>query len=483
MNCLHTRTQLSRSTALHKPMFFAAVLFIGLGSLSALAPTSALAADGQIVVAPIEGRGGKTLATSVAKSVARIQGWTVVRARDMFAALRQARVEPSPAAMRADFPSFAGDLGADALITAKVLGRGNQLGLAVFDSSGQKVGTTVIKARTPRGLLGAISKNAPRQIAPLLGEVQPTSRTRAPARPAAPVSRREAPVDDVFDDTNDDGPAYAAPEPADAPDKDVNDAMDEDEDEDEEPEADDDDEDEDGGFLDSLFGEVEEDAVQVGLGVHFYQKTFEYNDPRFFGEDPLFPSYNLQGPAVALAAKAYLFNTFGIDVGLGVNGEFSVGFSAGGDSASSMIAMGGVYLRKGLGDLILEASVSGGIHNFALENTRTRDVSYQILRPGLDVTYKLSDTFAIVAGGGYLNVLTAGEAKREIMEPNDGFPGATVVGVDAYAGVKLDLFGFPTQISGDFRQYGFAMNSVWEENGFKTAGLRAALQTHTSAAR
>ncbi|HEX9295099.1 MAG TPA: hypothetical protein VF881_04675 [Polyangiaceae bacterium] len=191
--------------------------------------------------------------------------------------------------------------------------------------------------------------------------------------------------------------------------------------------------------------------LDLSIGIKGFQRHLSYDDD----VNNALPNYDLSG-APAFTADIGLYPIRSSSISAGVTGSFEQGFAMGstyrvpqpgqeGTHATTASAFAvGARLNFHFGLSSIGVGVEYGGQSFAvdlppptLDNAGIPDVEYRFIRPNLTGRFGFSDKFALLAGLGYLYLLSAGEIVSA-----DYFRG----GITSASGFDLNLgiaYGLP----------------------------------------
>jgi hypothetical protein len=219
-------------------------------------------------------------------------------------------------------------------------------------------------------------------------------------------------------------------------------------------------------------------GLELGVGFGVFSRALEYNQD----VNRRFHEYHLPlAPVAAVEGRFYPASYFtdGIAARFGLAARFerSAGLSSkedegGGPTFGTKMQeyAVGVRYRQPLRPVELGGSLSYGSHEFSLDGDaepgliaangmpvardRVPDISYQYLRPAIDVRLTAGRIF-VGAGLGYRLVVGTGEVGSA-----DWFPHSSAAGIDASLTGGYEVVpGLAVTASGDFRRYAFDMNA------------------------
>ncbi len=190
--------------------------------------------------------------------------------------------------------------------------------------------------------------------------------------------------------------------------------------------------------------------LDLSIGIKAFQRHLSYADD----VNNALPNYDLGG-APAFTADLGLYPIRGSSVSAGITASFEKGFAMGStykvpqpgqegthSTTASAFAVGGrLNFHFGLSSIGIGVEYGGQSFSVDLppptvDNAGVPDVEYRFVRPSLNGRFGFSDKFALLAGLGYLYLLSAGE----IVSPTYFPPGITTAsGFDLNLGIAYGL--------------------------------------------
>ncbi len=428
--------------------------------LSATHPTTAWAQKGRrVVIEPFAGPSADRFQKMVAGALAKQSGFEMVPDK------RVSSVEADLGLIQiADaYPAVAKELKATAFVGGRIDVAKNKKAkgrLVVRDAEGAVAGDESWSAATLAKLMSALEHDVPGKLAELLDRVKGGSggggKTAAAKADSAPAAER-APVAAKDDDefapkkknkkADDEAPAAAdAPASAETAEATVHGSPSEGAGE--------------GGFAGH--------GIDLAVGSHVYSRNFTYSDPGLGTQQnyklPMVPAPNLAVEFYATPAVA-LIGSFEYSVAL-----FSKDKVGSIYKTKSMAYSVGLKGQHELSGILLNGSLAYGSHNFEvvpdiadtdLTRPQVAGVTYGHVRAGAGARIPTSNSFALIAGLGYLHVLSAGEIMSDAF-----FPYAKAKGGDGFVGVAIALpwmKGLEGRATLDVRRYVFDMHSTKDD--------------------
>ena len=219
-------------------------------------------------------------------------------------------------------------------------------------------------------------------------------------------------------------------------------------------------------------------ALQVGLGGKALFRNLSWTD----AGGRVAPYSLAPGPEATVWLEAYpaAFATDGFAANIGVFGHFDLGFGASSKTPGGAMTLttkyqdflAGVKVRIPFGTVIPYVAGAYGMQKFHLEPPAPDrpNFNYGLIHAGAGVRIQATPELDIDLGGGYLIVLTPGQAAGEVASP-PLYPKSTAYGIDASLSVGYRITSLiGVRVGGDFRQIGLATHWTSASTALQTGG-------------
>lgn len=218
-------------------------------------------------------------------------------------------------------------------------------------------------------------------------------------------------------------------------------------------------------------------ALQFGVGGMALFRKLSWTD----AAGRVAPYSLAPGPEVTTWLEAYpaAFATEGFAANIGIIGHFNYGFGASSKTPAGATLttkyqdfMAGLKIRIPFGTFIPYVVGAYGMQKFHLEPAAPDrpNFNYGLIHAGAGARIQVTPELDIDLGGGYLIVLTPGQAAGEVASP-PLYPKSTAYGIDASLSVGYrvtSLIGI--RVGGDFRQIGLATHWTSANTALQTGG-------------
>ena len=219
-------------------------------------------------------------------------------------------------------------------------------------------------------------------------------------------------------------------------------------------------------------------ALQFGLGGKALFRNLSWTD----AGGRVAPYSLAPGPEATIWLEAYpaAFATDGFAANIGVFGHFDLGFGASSKTPGGAMTLttkyqdflAGLKVRIPFGTVIPYIAGAYGMQKFHLEPAAPDrpNFNYGLIHAGAGVRIQATPELDIDLGGGYLIVLTPGQAAGEVASP-PLYPKSTAYGIDASLSVGYRITSLiGVRVGGDLRQIGLATHWTSASTALQTGG-------------
>jgi outer membrane biosynthesis protein TonB len=206
-------------------------------------------------------------------------------------------------------------------------------------------------------------------------------------------------------------------------------------------------------------------VIDLFAGVHFFSRTFDYNQKYVANNKLPLQKHNVTMPAPVIGGEYYPIEYLGLAGSFEYTKIAASQYAGGNYNTVLMHYWVGLKPQLPLQDVVIQGLLAYGNQSMSIEvdakdpgEPQVPKVSYNHVKAGAAVRLPLSSLITLFGGANYMHMLNLGDVTTKLY-----FPGATAVGGEAHAGLAVSLpwaTGLEGRIVGDFRRIAFNMNSL-----------------------